>query len=194
MTSQQSDLPGFRDAKAPSDDAALTLDPARLIMPKRRRRQPPAEVRLLRLRELPTATDMMDTPERVAEFWRRYVPASPWWNPDVESMVCFTVNSRRRITSYYLIAMGTLDSVLTHPREVFKTAIVMSASALILAHNHPSGDPTPSEADIKTTRDLIRAGQVLRIEVLDHVIVGKPSPERGQWYCSLRELGYFYAS
>jgi len=60
-----------------------------------------------------------------------------------------------------------------------------AAAAVVLAHNHPSGDPTPSEADIRVTRDLMRAGQLLRIEVLDHVIVGHNR------HCSLRELGYF---
>jgi DNA repair protein RadC len=66
---------------------------------------------------------------------------------------------------------------------VFRIA-VLSASAIILMHNHPSGDPTPSEADIKVTRDLIRAGQLIKIEVLDHVIIGRPNRS------SLRELGY----
>ena len=63
----------------------------------------------------------------------------------------------------------------------------------MLAHNHPSGDPTPSEADIKVTRDLIRAGQLLKIEVLDHVILGRKTKERERDYVSLRELGYFYS-
>jgi DNA repair protein RadC len=72
-----------------------------------------------------------------------------------------------------------------HPREVFRTAIIGSASALLLMHNHPSGDPQPSEADVKVTRDLIRAGQLLKIEVLDHVVVGRPN------HCSLKEMGYF---
>ena len=62
-----------------------------------------------------------------------------------------------------------------------------------LLHNHPSNDPTPSEADIKVTRDLIRAGQLLKIEVLDHVIIGRATPERQKDFVSLRELGYFFA-
>ena len=62
-----------------------------------------------------------------------------------------------------------------------------SAAAIIIAHSHPSGDPTPSEADIKITRDLIRAGQLLKIEVLDHIVIGNPS------HLSLRSLGYFYS-
>jgi DNA repair protein RadC len=59
-------------------------------------------------------------------------------------------------------------------------------------HNHPSGDPTPSDADVKVTRDLIRAGQLLKIEVLDHVIIGEITPDRPRGHVSLRELGYFY--
>ena len=69
----------------------------------------------------------------------------------------------------------------------------MSAAAMILLHNHPSGDPTPSDADIKVTRDLIRAGQLLKIEVLDHVIVGHREASNGKGYTSLRESGFFYA-
>ena len=88
---------------------------------------------------------------------------------------------------------GTLDTLLVHPREVFRAAIAANAAAVVLAHNHPSGDPTPSEADIKVTRDLIRAGQLLKIDVLDHVIIGRATPERPKDYASLRELGYFYS-
>jgi DNA repair protein RadC len=77
-----------------------------------------------------------------------------------------------------------MDTLLVHPREVFRLAIVTAASAIVVMHNHPSGEATPSEADIKVTRDLIRAGQLLKIEVLDHVIVGQGSQ------CSLRTLGY----
>lgn len=79
-----------------------------------------------------------------------------------------------------------MDTILVHPREVFRTAIVASASSLILMHNHPSGEANPSEADIRVTRDLIRAGKLLKIEVLDHVIAGCSE------FRSLRELGYFY--
>jgi DNA repair protein RadC len=76
---------------------------------------------------------------------------------------------------------------------VFRPAVAHHASAIVLAHNHPSGDPTPSEADIKVTRDLIRAGKVLRIDVLDHVILGQATEERSRDFASLRELGYFYS-
>ena len=93
---------------------------------------------------------------------------------------------------HHFVSTGTLDTLLVHPREVFRAAVIGSAAALVCAHNHPSGDPSPSEADIKITRDLIRAGQLLKIEVLDHVVIGLPSPENPRGFVSLRELGYFY--
>ena len=103
------------------------------------------------------------------------------------------LNTRRKLIRIEQITQGTLDTLLVHPREVFKSAIAAGAAAIVLVHNHPSGDPTPSEADIKVTRDLIRAGQLLKIDVLDHVILGRPSSERARDYASLKELGHFYA-
>ncbi len=97
----------------------------------------------------------------------------------------FILNTRRRVKGHYLVSIGTMDTILCHPREVFRLAIMASATAIIIAHNHPSGETTPSEADIKITRDLIRAGQLLKIEVLDHIIVGNHS------HSSLRSLGFF---
>ena len=96
----------------------------------------------------------------------------------------FILNTRRRIKGHYLVSIGTMDTILCHPMEIFRLAVMASAAAIIIAHNHPSGDPTPSEADIKITRDLIRAGQLLKIEVLDHIVMGHPR------HTSLRNLGY----
>ena len=112
---------------------------------------------------------------------------------EVETFQALLLNTRRRLIRFHEISQGTLDTILVHPREVFKAAIAANAAALALVHNHPSGDPSPSEADIKVTRDLIRAGQLLKIDVLDHVIIGRATPERPKDYVSLRELGYFHA-
>lgn len=136
---------------------------------------------------MPEDMQIADTPVKAAEYWRSAVVGGANYNPDVECFVVLLVNSRRRVTGHVLVSTGTLDTILVHPREVFKPAIVGSAQAIIVMHNHPSGESQPSEADIKVTRDLIKAGQILRIEVLDHVIVGN-----GQ-HTSLRELGYFYS-
>jgi DNA repair protein RadC len=110
----------------------------------------------------------------------------------VENFSIILLNTRRRLIRVEEISQGTLDTLVVHPREVFKHAIAANAAAIVLAHNHPSGDPTPSEADIKWTRDIIRAGQLLKIEVCDHVVLGRATDARPKDWCSLKELGYFY--
>lgn len=135
---------------------------------------------------------VMDNPEEVNRYLRPVMVDSPRWNPDSENMMVLLVNARRRVIGFEIVSNGTLDTILVHPREMFKAAIVLGAAAIVLAHNHPSGDPTPCEADIKVTRDLIRAGQLLKIAVLDHVILGTRTADRSKDYSSLRELGYFY--
>jgi DNA repair protein RadC len=137
-------------------------------------------------KELRSESPMLDTPEAVANLLREDNRLRR-----VETFQVLLLNTRRRLIRVAEISDGTLDTLLVHPREVFEKAISASAAALVLVHNHPSGDPTPSEADIKVTRDLIRAGQLLKIEVLDHVILGRSTPERPQDYLSLRALGYF---
>jgi len=138
-------------------------------------------------KELQGDSPMLDTPEAVANLMRE-----PNRLRRVETFQVLLLNTRRRLIRAAEIADGTLDTLLVHPREVFEKAISAGAAAIVLVHNHPSGDPTPSEADIKVTRDLIRAGQLLKIEVLDHVIIGRATQERPKDYASLRELGYFY--
>ena len=130
---------------------------------------------------------VVDTPEAVANLMREETRLR-----EVEKFQIVMLNTRRRLIRVAPISDGTLDTILVHPRDVFKSAIAANAAAIILVHNHPSGDPTPSEADIKVTRDLIRAGQLLKIEVLDHIILGHATTERPKDYVSLRELGYFY--
>jgi len=132
---------------------------------------------------------LLDTPERVAEYLREELRAEQ----RAERFLVLLLNSRRRLIKTDYLSQGTLDTILVHARDVFRSAIIANAAALVLVHNHPSGDPTPSEADIKVTRDLIRAGQLLKIEVVDHVILGRATQERPKDFASLRELGYFYA-
>jgi DNA repair protein RadC len=147
------------------------------------------EYKVVALREcpLPEQMQLCDTPERAAEYWRAHVTQHPAFNPDVECFVALLLNTRRRVKGHALISTGTLDTLLVHPREVFRPAIIAAAAAIVIAHNHPSGEANPSEADIKVTRDLIRAGQLLKIELLDHVIMGADR------HSSLRALGYFYS-
>ena len=152
----------------------------------------PYEYKVTALRECPTPENLQhcDTPDKAADYWRLHIASHPHFNPDCECLAVLLLNTRRKIKGHHLVSIGTMDTILVHPREVFRLAImtaVTAVSALIVMHNHPSGESTPSEADIKVTRDLIRAGQLLKIEVLDHVVVGKPNRS------SLRELGYLYS-
>ncbi len=146
--------------------------------------KPPAEFKVMRIRDCAMPADLVDTPDRVFDYWKANVATAPWFDPAKEAFVVLILNTRRRILGHTLVALGGLDSVAVHPREVFRPVIVAAGSALILAHNHPSLDPTPSDADLRVTKDLVRAGQLLKIEILDHVIIGST-------FTSLRSLGYF---
>jgi DNA repair protein RadC len=100
-----------------------------------------------------------------------------------EHLYALVLDARNQVRHRRLISTGTLTESLVHPREVFREAIRFSAAAIVLVHNHPSGDPDPSPADIATTRRLIEGGKLLGMEVLDHVIVGD-----GRW-CSMKQRG-----
>ena len=143
--------------------------------------------KVVALRECPTPVEVQlcDTPQRAVDYWRAHITIHPYFNPECECFAVLHLNTRRRIRGHNLVATSTMDRLLVHPREVFRTAIASGASALVLMHNHPSGQPQPSEADIRVTRELIRAGQLMKMDVLDHIIVGNPH------HASLRELGYF---
>jgi DNA repair protein RadC len=128
---------------------------------------------------------VMQQPEQVAAYMRDEVR-----DKSVETFYILMLNTRRRLIKRHVVSQGILDTILVHPREVFRPAIAANASAIILVHNHPSGDPTPSEQDIMVTHDLVRAGKILRVQVLDHIIMGAVGGNRTRDYCSLRELGH----
>ena len=130
---------------------------------------------------------VLDNPPTIVNFLRESNRLK-----NLETFQVLLLNARKKLIRVEEISDGTLDSVLVHPRDAFRAAIVANAAAIVLVHNHPSGDPTPSDADIRVTRDLIRAGHLLKIEVLDHVIIGRASAERAKDYSSLKELGYFH--
>ena len=100
-----------------------------------------------------------------------------------EHFLVIHLNTKNRVLAIETISVGTLDSSLVHPREVFRTAIKNSSASLILVHNHPSGEPYPSNEDLNITRRLKESGELLGIPILDHIIIG------GNKYISLREEG-----
>ncbi|UFS71758.1 DNA repair protein RadC [Geomonas sp. RF6] len=89
-----------------------------------------------------------------------------------EYFMAIHLDGKNRIAAIDIVSIGSLNQTIVHPREVYKTALLSSAAALILIHNHPTGDSTPSAEDIQVTRKLIEAGEILGIKVLDHIIVG----------------------
>lgn len=100
-----------------------------------------------------------------------------------EHFVAIHLNTKHQILGEEVVSIGSLNASIVHPREIFKTAVKRSAAAIICAHNHPSGDPTPSEEDVEVTHRLVSAGKILGVEVLDHIVIGDNR------YISLRERG-----
>ncbi len=106
-----------------------------------------------------------------------------------ETFWVLLLNTKNRLQGEpVVVTRGLLNASLVHPREVFRPAIHASCAAIILAHNHPSGDPAPSPEDLKITRELVEAGKVLLIRVLDHIILGRARGTEAE-YISIRENG-----
>lgn len=101
-----------------------------------------------------------------------------------EHLVALFLNTKNQVIHRQTIFIGSLNASIVHPREIFREAVKRSAASIICAHNHPSGNTTPSQEDIQVTRRLVEAGKIMGIEVLDHLIIGNRS------YTSLKEKGY----
>lgn len=129
-----------------------------------------AACELSRRVEVPSTkpTPWLDTPETAIRVARRHLAGRR-----KEHFMTLLLDSRHRVIRVAEVSVGSLDSSIVHPRETFLEAITAGAAAVILAHNHPSGDPTPSREDLELTRRLIEAGKLLGIPVLDHLIIGR---------------------
>ena len=121
----------------------------------------------------------LEGPDDVAQIISHYLE-----HEDREHFVTMMLDVKNRVIGIHTVSIGTLNASLVSAREVFKAAILCNAASIILAHNHPSGDLTPSPEDLQVTDVLKKAGSLLDIEVLDHVIVG----EQGS-HVSLKRLG-----
>ncbi|HLR71680.1 MAG TPA: DNA repair protein RadC [Pseudogracilibacillus sp.] len=105
-------------------------------------------------------------------------------NLNQEHLVVLFLNTKNQIIHRETIFIGSLNASIVHPREIYREAVKRSAASIICAHNHPSGDPTPSQEDIHVTRRLVEAGKIMGIELLDHLVIGDHS------FTSLKEKGY----
>ncbi|MFN9112721.1 MAG: RadC family protein [Bacteroidota bacterium] len=117
-----------------------------------------------------------DACEAVEEFWRRQPDSKQ------ERFCVLTLDTKNHPIAWHVVSIGTVDAAIVHPREVFRPAIMDSATSVIVSHNHPSGDPEPSSHDLAITRRLIEAGKAVGIEVIDHIVAGTDC-------ISLREQG-----
>jgi len=105
-----------------------------------------------------------------------------------ESLRVILLNTKQQLIKVVSVSQGTLNAALARPREVFKPVIAFSAFAFIMVHNHPSGDPSPSEADLRLTRRILEASRILQLQLIDHVIIGTPAAVRNSYF-SFKEGG-----
>lgn len=136
-------------------------------------RLPVYGVRLVRERWLKVPAPVEDAPPRIAgprdvyEIVRRHLG-----DPPQEHFVALLLDTQHAVRGVHTVTVGILDASIVHPRETFRAAILANSAAVVIAHNHPSGDPTPSPEDREVTRQLVEAGRIIGIPVLDHVVIG----------------------
>lgn len=151
----------------------------------RKKKSPGAcEWKIIALRE--TAHDGLpqcNVPNDAIDYWRKHIATAPHFTPECECFAVLLLNVKKRIRGHHLVSIGSMTEALAHPREVFRAAVIGGAHGIVLLHNHPSGDPTPSQADVRITKRLVETGHTVQIEVVDHIIVGNPN------HCSFREAG-----
>lgn len=141
-------------------------------------RLPRYKVALVREGSSRTGVNHIHDPEDVHK-----IIAAEYADAVVETAMMLALDTKNKIIGIFEISRGSLNASIIHPRDVFQRAILVNSASVILVHNHPSGDPTPSPEDVKLTKKLVEAGRVMDITVLDHVICGEGK------YASLRERG-----
>ncbi|HZM02581.1 MAG TPA: JAB domain-containing protein [Candidatus Saccharimonadales bacterium] len=146
----------------------------------------PQEYKIVSLRECVPLKEkcLCDSPESAWAYWQLNIATMPIYNPEVECLVVILLDTRRRAKGHALIGIGTINAVLFQPREVFRAAVIGAASEIVLMHNHPSGDTSPSQGDLDGTATAEKAAKIMGIGLLDHIIVG------AQGYTSLWKDGF----
>ena len=138
--------------------------------------------------ECQAASIALDTAQSIFNFWQSVISSKPDFEPEKENLIAILLDTKLRPTGYHLVALGSLCECTAHPREIFRPVIVANSFAFALAHNHPSGVPDPSDADRRLTATLRDGANLLQINLLDHVVIGKHSPDHPPFY-SFRNAG-----
>lgn len=151
-------------------------------VPRQRRLR---EWKIVSVRECPNPDSLSEisTPQRVMDYWNKNIATAPHYNPHVECLAVVLFNPRFKVIGHHLVSIGSLNETSAHPREIFRLAVASAAFGIIMMHNHPTGEPEPSEADKRVTRQMRQAGEILQIKLRDHVIIGH------QRYFSFSEMG-----
>lgn len=144
-------------------------------------RVPIVKIQIVKERTLPYQESVhISSPEEAAQLIRAYLGEA-----DREHFVVLMLSTKHRVNAIHTVSVGSINATIVHPREVLKAAILSNAAAIVVAHNHPSGDPTPSEDDLSVTKRLLQACRIVGIDLLDHVVVCEDR------YVSFRERGLF---
>jgi DNA repair protein RadC len=133
----------------------------------------PAEFKITRVRECAPA-HACNSPEDCLAYWASNIVPADWFSSEREQVITLLLSARMRPIGHHLLSIGTLNESAVHPRETLRPAIIHSAYAFILMHNHPSSDATPSRADHHITQQIQKAADLLQIHFYDHIIVGNP--------------------
>lgn len=145
--------------------------------------EPSYELKLTRVREV-GASRPITSPEEAVEYWREVIEERSWFHSTREHVVTLLLNTRRNIIGHHLVSIGTLNECIAHPRDILGPVVCEGAFAFLLMHNHPSGDPSPSQADHSLTKRIRDGANLLSVELTDHVVVGE-----AEKYFSFREAG-----
>ena len=138
-------------------------------------------IKMVKEKNLEYGSSKISSPKDSANILKDFIGEN-----DREALAVLTLDTKNKITSITIASVGSLNSSIVHPREIFKTAILANAASIIIGHNHPSGDASPSKEDISITLRLKECGKILGIELLDHIIIGDDNN-----YISLKEKGLF---
>ena len=141
------------------------------------------ELKLTRVREVGESRPITG-PEEAAEYWHEVIEERSWFHQTREHVVTLLLDNRRNIVGHHLVSIGTLNECLAHPRDILGPVLCGAAQFFILMHNHPSGDPSPSQADHSLTKRINEGANLLCVEMADHVVIGAQKR-----FFSFREAG-----
>ena len=140
------------------------------------------------LEDYGASRSILDSPEGTFAFWKNVIETKPEFEADKETLVVILLDAKLRPRAYHQVALGTVNECPASPREIFRPVIISVAYAFVLAHNHPSGHPDPSQADRNITSQLREGAAILQVRFMDHLIVGDPRVSAPPFF-SFRDAG-----